>query len=161
MWFFVQKYAEMIAASIAGTLGFGLLFNVKKSKLLYACVGGMLSIIVYLICVELGFSLLLQNMVPAAFATLYAELMARFVKAPATVFLLPGVIPLTPGGRLYYTMRAIVDGNEPEAAAYGQQTLIIALGIAVGIVLISLIFYQISHRHMRYRIRFDGNEGKD
>ena len=108
----------------------------------------------YFVCVEIGLSLLMQNMIPAAVATLYAEIIARVVKAPATVFLIPGVIPLTPGGKLYYTMRAIIDGNESEVDGLGNETVVIALGIAVGIVLVSLVFYQISHRYVRFQIRF-------
>ena len=151
---FLQKYLEMIVTSIIGTFGFCLLFHVKKNKLIYACAGGALSIIVYFVCVEIGLSLLMQNMIPAAVATLYAEIIARVVKAPATVFLIPGVIPLTPGGKLYYTMRAIIDGNESEVDGLGNETVVIALGIAVGIVLVSLVFYQISHRYVRFQIRF-------
>ena len=63
-------------------------------------------------------------------------------------------IPLTPGGKLYYTMRAIIDGNESEVDGLGNETVVIALGIAVGIVLVSLVFYQISHRYVRFQIRF-------
>ena len=33
-----------------------------------------------------------------------AELLARLLKAPATIFLVIGIIPLVPGGGLYYTM---------------------------------------------------------
>ncbi len=99
-------------------------------------------------------SLLLQNLIPATIVTLYAELLARLVKAPATVFLIPSIIPLVPGGRLYYTMRAIVDGNEIKAKIFAKQTLVIALGIAVGIVIVSLVFYHISHKHIRYKERF-------
>lgn len=154
---FMQEYAKLIIAAVIGTFGYSQLLGVKRNKLSYACLGGALSITVYFVCVHLGLSLLMQNMIPAVAATLYAELMARFVKAPATVFLMTSVIPLTPGSRLYYTMRAIVDGDKKQAGEYGRETLIIALGIALGIVLVSLIFHQISRRKLSYRIRFDKN----
>lgn len=102
-----------------------------------------------------GLSLLLQNLIPAAVVTFYAEVLARIVKAPATVFLIPSIIPLVPGGRLYYTMRAIVDGEGNDARVYAMETLVIALGIAVGIVVVSLIFYHISHKKVQYKVRFD------
>ncbi|MCM1184530.1 MAG: threonine/serine exporter family protein [Roseburia sp.] len=155
---FIQEYAKIIIAAVIGTFGYSQLFGVKRNKLAYACLGGALSITVYFGCVYTGLSLLMQSMIPAVAATLYAELMARYAKAPATVFLMTGVIPLTPGSRLYYTMRAIVDGNRQQANEYGRETLIIALGIALGIVLVSLIFHQISHRKLIYRIRFDESE---
>ena len=77
------------------------------------------------------------------------------IKAPATVFLIPSIIPLVPGGRLYYTMRAIVDGDADSAKIYAMETIVIALGIAVGIVVISLVFYHISHKNIQYKVRFE------
>ena len=142
----LQKDLEMIIAAIIGTLGFCMFFNVKRDKLIYGCIGGAFSVVAYFACVELGMSLFAQNMIPAAIATLYAELMARAIKAPATVFLIPGVIPLAPGGKLYDTMRAIVDGDKSNAKILGQETVVIALGLAVGVVLVSVVFYQIRNK---------------
>ena len=151
---FIEKYGIMILTTATGTLGYCLNVNTKMDKIIYGCVGGVLSTFLYCVCAEAGMSLLLQNLIPATIVTLYAELLARLVKAPATVFLIPSIIPLVPGGRLYYTMRAIVDGNEIKAKIFAKQTLVIALGIAVGIVIVSLVFYRISHKHIRYKERF-------
>ena len=143
---FLWKDMKMIVAAIVGTLGFCMFFNVKRDKLTYGCIGGALSIVTYFICMETGMSLFAQNMVPAAVATLYAEVMARVIKAPATVFLIPGVIPLAPGGKLYDTMRAIVDGDKTKANILGQETAVIALGLAVGVVFVSVVFSQIRNK---------------
>lgn len=151
---FIEEYGAMILASAVGTLGYCLNFNVKRNKIIYGCIGGVLSTFLYCVCAESGLSLLMQNMLPAAVVTLYSEALARIVKAPATVFLIPSIIPLVPGGRLYYTMRAIVDGNEIKAEIFAKQTIVIALGIAVGIVIVSLIFYHISHKNIRYKVRY-------
>lgn len=43
-------------------------------------------------------------------------------------------------------MSAIVDANVDEAKLYAHETIIIALGIAVGIVIVSLAFYHVSHK---------------
>lgn len=94
----------------------------------------------------------MRNLVPAIVGTLYAEIIARIVKAPATVFLIPAVIPLTPGGTLYYTMSAIVDGDMAKAQEQGGITLLVALGIAVGIVFISVIFYQLTNWNRRLKV---------
>ena len=158
---FLAKYHTMIITAVIGTFGYCLLFNIKKDKLVYGCIGGAMSITIYCLCAEADIPFLVQNMIPAAVATLYAELMARFVKAPATVFLLPAVIPLAPGGKLYYTMRAIVGKEEQQASILGHQTAEIALGIAIGIVLVSLVFFQLSHKHVRFQIRFESIENTD
>lgn len=152
---FCEKYIVMIVTAAAGTLGYCLLINVKRNKIVYGCLGGVVSTFLYCACVEAGMTPLLQNLIPAAVVTLYAEVLARVVKAPATVFLIPSIIPLVPGGRLYYTMRAIVDGDADSAKIYAMETIVIALGIAVGIVVISLVFYHISHKNIQYKVRFD------
>ena len=152
---FFEKYVVMILTAAVGTLGYCLLINVKRNKIVYGCLGGVVSTFLYCVCVEAGLTPLLQNLIPAAVVTLYAEVLARVVKAPATVFLIPSIIPLVPGGRLYYTMRAIVDGDADSAKIYAMETIVIALGIAVGIVVISLVFYHISHKNIQYKVRFE------
>ena len=152
---FFEKYIVMILTAAVGTLGYCLLINVNRNKIVYGCVGGVVSTFLYCICVEMGLAPVIQNLIPAAVVTLYAEVLARVVKAPATVFLIPSIIPLVPGGRLYYTMRAIVDGDAEGAKVYAMETIVIALGIAVGIVVISLVFYHISHKNIQYKVRFE------
>lgn len=152
---FCEKYLVMILTAAIGTVGYCLNVNIKRNKIVYGCIGGVLSTFLYCVFVEADLSLLLQNLIPAAVVTFYAEVLARVVKAPATVFLIPSIIPLVPGGRLYYTMRAIVDGKGNDAKIFAMETIIIALGIAVGIVVVSLVFYHISHKRIQFKVRFD------
>lgn len=152
---FCEKYFVMILTATVGTVGYCLNVNIKRNKIVYGCLGGMLSTFLYCVCIEAGMSLLLQNLIPAAVVTFYAEVLARVVKAPATVFLIPSIIPLVPGGRLYYTMRAIVDGAGADARVFATETIVIALGIAVGIVVVSLVFYHTSHKRIQFKTRFD------
>lgn len=144
----------MVITAIIGTLGFCLLFNVKKDKIIYGVIGGTISTVIYLICIKAGMDLFIQNFIPTVVATIYTEIVARVVKAPTTVFLFPAIIPLTPGGSLYYTMRAIVDGDMAEAKTVGKQTVVIALGIALGVLLVSLLFSQFAHRKAHQNTRF-------
>lgn len=155
---FCEKYFVMILTSAIGTAGYCLNVNIKRNKIVYGCIGGVLSTFLYCVCAEAGLSLLLQNLIPAAAVTFYAEVLARVVKAPATVFLIPSIIPLVPGGKLYYTMRAIAAGDD--ASTLAMETLVIALGIAVGIVVVSLVFYHISHKKVQFKVRFDWRETK-
>ena len=62
----------------------------------------------------------------------YAELLARFMRTPATLFVIPAVIPLVPGSSLYYAMSCVVQRDLASAREYGTQTLEFALAIAAG-----------------------------
>ena len=49
------------------------------------------------------------------------------------MFIMPSVVPLVPGGPLYYAMSEAVRGNMQQAGVYGRETLLFALAIASGI----------------------------
>jgi uncharacterized membrane protein YjjB (DUF3815 family) len=61
------------------------------------------------------------------------------VKVPATVMIIPAIVPLVPGGRLYYTMLAAVNSDMEEFYAQGRGVLLITAGLAVGIIGVTAI----------------------
>lgn len=68
---------------------------------------------------------------------LLSELFARLYKVPATVFMIIGIIPLVPGGGIYYTMEALVNENMTLFVEKGLETVEYASAIAVGCSLVS------------------------
>ena len=62
--------------------------------------------------------------------------MARVNKNPATGYLMVGLLPLVPGGGLYYTMRYGIEGDMSNFLNKGLNTLGIAGSLAVGILLV-------------------------
>ena len=74
---------------------------------------------------------------------IYSETCASLRRTPATVFLLPSLIPLVPGGSLYYTMSYLISSDYSQAYNYGMSTVYVVLGIAGGVVTASLIVYAI------------------
>ena len=120
-----------------GALGFSLIFNVRRELLPAAAFGGLLDWGVYMMAEWFfGNGVFLPSVVAAAFASIYAEAMARVEKSPATVFYIPALIPLIPGGSLYYTMSFAVLGQWDQVQSYGASTAYCALGIAVGMSLV-------------------------
>ena len=71
---------------------------------------------------------------------LVSELLARRMKTPVTTFLICALIPLVPGGGMYYTMLAIIQGNTMSALETGIHTLGCAGALALGIALTSAFF---------------------
>ena len=127
---------HLLTAGI-GALGFSLLFNVRRDLLPAAAFGGLADWGVYMLAEWFfGGGVFLPSVAAAAFASLYSEVMARMEKAPATVFYIPALIPLVPGGSLYYTMSYAVMGDWDQVRSYGSSTLYCALGIAVGMSLV-------------------------
>ena len=109
---------EQILSAFVGSVGFALFFNMKGKQLAAAGIGGALTWI---------------------FVGLFAEIMARVGKAPATIFLTTAAVPLIPGGGLYYTMLGIVEKNEEVMLTNANNTITIALAIALGFIITAIV----------------------
>lgn len=133
-----SELLQLVTAFI-GSAGFAMLWGVRKKHILYAAVGGLLGWGVYLAFSRLGFGAFIASFMTSAFLGVYAEILARLVKTPSTVFIIPAAVPLYPGSSLYYTVRAAVFGQWEEFAAFGLDTVYVALGIACGIGVISAV----------------------
>ena len=119
-----------------GSLGFALLFGLRRRYLFTASLGGVLAWGIYLAAEGWLHTVFLPCLLAAAFTVLYAELLARAFKSPATLFLIPAIIPLVPGSSLYYAMSCAVRGELEAARGYGMLTLKYTLAIAAGISIV-------------------------
>jgi uncharacterized membrane protein YjjB (DUF3815 family) len=126
-------------SGIFGTLGFSLLFSVKMKRMVPVLACGALTAVIYECCTFFTDNMFLCFVIPAIVCGLVAESMARIIKAPTTVFLLPGLVVLLPGNALYYTMAALVQSAGREAVAYGTLTVQESVAIAMGVVASSIL----------------------
>ncbi|WP_346884172.1 threonine/serine exporter family protein [Clostridium sp. UBA4395] len=140
-----MKYLIQIITAYIGSLGFALLFNIKKERILYASIGGIITWCIYLLSFYYCNDIFISNMIASILGTAYSELLARIHKAPTTVFLLPSIVPLVPGGSLYYSMSYAVTGNKIKFDLYALNTLKTSLGIAVGIIVVSVVVYHLTN----------------
>lgn len=79
-------------------------------------------------------------------AATLAEIFARVFKTPATVFLIIGIVPMVPGGGIYYTMEALINGNMVLFGQNALATVTSAGAIAVGCSLVSAVARMISNK---------------
>jgi uncharacterized membrane protein YjjP (DUF1212 family) len=136
------NWAVMLISGGLATIGYGIVFNNKYKHLPVVCVSGVLATLIYLIGLKLSNNSFIGVMCGTIFATLLAELLARILKSPTTVFLIPAIIPFVPGARLFYTMYSLLESDMPNAKANFNELMLASLGIAVGIILAS-VFAQI------------------
>lgn len=144
-----EVFIQLVTAFL-GSLGFALLFHLRRRLLFSASIGGLLSWAVYLLGDRLLGSVFIACLLASAFSALYSEILARLLKAPATVFFIPTIVPLIPGSTLYYTMSYAVQNDWPQAKAYASLTLQYTLSIAIGISLVWALFYML--RKIRLRL---------
>lgn len=132
---------QTITAAL-GSLAFGIVYKVKNERLPVVAAGGGIGWFLYSIIFCRWESILVSNMAASVFATLYSEVMARKLKAPVVVFLLPCLIPLVPGGGLYYTMSYAVLKEMQQCYIYLSNTAEAAIGIAAGVIVASVLVHR-------------------
>lgn len=123
--------------SFIATLAFSVLFNIKGKNTWLAALGGGLSWLFYILALKYTVSQPLAFFYASVAVAVYSEIMARVRKCPVTIFIICGILPLVPGGGMYYTMLASVEGNVTKSLNTGLSTLTIAGAIAVGVILVS------------------------
>lgn len=135
---FTQPFnSEMIiriCAAFAASIWFGIRFNVRLKFLLWAGLAGALSCSLFFFLGQYQPSPIIRNFYVAVVCAFYAEMMAWWKKVPSTVFLLPSVLPLMPGGSLYTSMSCAVHNDWGAFTAHITHTLLIASAAAAGIV---------------------------
>lgn len=128
-----------------GSLGFGILFNIRGKRLLFAALGGFLAWALFVI-----FSRFISNdpvnyFIVSLLVSLYAEVMARVMKTPTTTFITTALIPLIPGGSLYYTMASAFEASG-EFVQRAVATLMLAAALALGTIVataLTKLFYKV------------------
>lgn len=130
-----------LVTGLLGSVGFSLLFNLRRQYLPYAALGGFLCWGTYLLSEHFGAGTFFASFAAAFVSSLFAEILARVLKAPVTLFLISTLIPLVPGSSLYYAMYSIVAGNPDAARSYASATGLCVLGIASGICAVTAVVF--------------------
>ena len=120
-------YMHFIYSFIA-TVGFAVFLNAPKSTLIW-------SIFYYL--AKLTGNDILSNFIAALLVSYISELLARKLKQPAIIFIIPGIIPLVPGLGMYNTMLYLVQSDYNNAIAKGADVLFVGGAISLGILVIT------------------------
>ena len=125
---------------------FCFIFQVRKPLFILLCsLNGAISWLVYLLTDFLPFEAARYFVATIAVSAL-AEILARALKAPATIFLVIGIIPLVPGGGLYYTMDYLISGDFAMFTAKGLQTAAAAGAIAAGASMVTSLVRMLTWR---------------
>ena len=127
---------------IAGTIaceGFALHFNVRGRKLIFCAIGTFLTTAVYLLMMGIVSDLFVATLTASVFCGLYAQIMARVNKTPATIFSTVCILTLIPGSSLYYAMHGIVTSNPSFASQKAVELGVVCFGIVLGYMIVEII----------------------
>ena len=150
----ILEIALELLAAAAGSLGFSVLFNIRGKKLVAVTLGGAIGWAVFLLLSFFGMDEPIAYFLVALLVSIYAEGMARLLKAPATIFVAPSLVPLIPGSSLYYTMAYALGGDSTRFLEKAGSALALASALAAGIVISAVL------ARLLFRPRMPKNEGK-
>lgn len=139
-----QFFLPCVYAFIACT-GFCLLYNIRGFGIVLCSLGGSLGWLVYLLTQAAGGSGAVSAFLAGLAIAAYAEIMARIRRCPASGYLLMAFFPLVPGAGVYYTMVAYFSGDAERFMSVGRETLSIAGGLAIGVLLVSSLVRMLNH----------------
>ena len=125
--------------ALFATFGFCILFHVPLRCMLPAAAIGGIGWFAYQLLMELGLGITASVFIAACLVAMLADICSRLIKEAATVFVIPGILPLVPGSGIYYTMFHFIRGNMDKAGAWGARTLMIAGAIALGLLVVASV----------------------
>ncbi len=134
---------ELITAALTSA-GFSILFGLKRKYIPFTSAGGFLCWLIYLAAKSFDCGEFAASFASALAVAFFCEVLARLLKAPATVFFTPSIIPLVPGRTLFYAISFAVSGNSQKAWYFASQTAAVSAAIAVGLGVIISVFAAVS-----------------
>lgn len=129
-----------VVCAFFGVVALAVLFHVPKKYLLFSGLVGAVGWLVYLLVTEGTENPMLSAFSAAFFVALLSQIFARVFKAPVTVYLVSGILPLVPGVGMYRMVYYLLQGNNTQASYYFSYTLQIAGMIALAIFVVDSFF---------------------
>lgn len=118
----------------------GVLYRIPRRSLAYTGLMGVTAWTVAALTIAWGGHVIVADFFGSVAVGLLAELLARLLKQPATIFIIPGFIPLVPGGEAYTTMLYMVKGLYVKGLSMGMRTTLIGSAIAFGLFTSSTLY---------------------
>lgn len=146
----MNGFIQIITGTI-GVMGFAILFNIRGKRLAAATIGGFFSWSLFLLLNYFIASEPVCYFIVALLISLYSEIMARILKSPTTSFIITALVPLVPGGSLYYTMAYAFANDSAKFFERGMDTLLLSSALALGIIAATTITKTLNKYNRRKR----------
>ncbi len=134
------EFVLQVVSAFVGVVAVAVLFQVPKKHLPLAGVTGAGGWFVELIMEEILQSAIFSSFLAAFLVAVLAQIFARVSKAPVTLFLVTGILPLVPGVGMYRTVYYLLQNNQELTSHYFSYTLQIAGMIALAIFVVDSFF---------------------
>ena len=132
-------FMQAIAAFV-GTVGFSVIFGVPRKNYVQTAIVATIGWVAYLALFR--FTVLgpaISTFVATVIVASLARVFASWFRTPSTIYLIPGVFPMIPGGGIFWTTFFLVSSRLGLALHAGMLALEVTAAIVLGIVLVSAL----------------------
>ena len=132
--FVLDVLVQFIICSVASA-AFTIFFNPPYKHLISAGLTGGFAWAIYMVLTYYGMDAGFASFFSTVALPALSRMFAYHRKAPITIFLIPGIIPLVPGIAIYQTGYYMFMSESSKAISYAASTFSIAIAIALGMAL--------------------------
>lgn len=126
-----------ILMAFFATICFSVIFNAPKEELVFCGLIAAISRLLFEIFIYYDINnVILVTFTSAIVVTYLSRQLSYFRKVPSTIFLVPGILPLVPGSKIYFTVYYIVMDQANDAYYSAMASLSTSGVIAVGIIVV-------------------------
>lgn len=134
------EFVLQVVSAFVGVVAVAILFQVPKKHLFLAGLTGAAGWAVELVAEHIKGNAILSAFFAALLVAVLSQIFARVSKAPVTVYLVTGILPLVPGVGMYRTVYYLLQNNREQTSFYLSYTLQIAGMIALAIFVVESFF---------------------
>jgi uncharacterized membrane protein YjjB (DUF3815 family) len=129
----------LIIVSLFSVMGFSVLMNAPSKGIFLAGICGSLGWATFIFIKHASDSPVFASFIGGMVVGIFGEFFAIKFRRPATIFIVPAILPLVPGYGLYYTMLNLIQKNYVVAGTVGLEAMMVALSVATGLIVSSAI----------------------
>ncbi|BCU51687.1 membrane protein [Staphylococcus auricularis] len=138
---FIATYGFHFIVSFIATLLFSILFNAPR-RLLAACgFVGAIAWVIYKFTLDMDLGKVMAAFLGSFILALMSHIMSRHYKRPVIIFIVPGLIPLVPGGLAYEATRFLVSNQYTHAVNTFLEVTLISGAIAFGVLCAEIVYH--------------------
>ncbi len=132
--------ALQITGSFLAVIAFCFILNTPRRHILFAGLTGAVGWTLYLILINKEINTGAATFFAGCLVSFCSQLLARLLKTPVTVFVIPGILPLVPGAGMYHIVDSLLRSDGSLTSYYVTQTLVAAGMIALSIIVADSLF---------------------
>lgn len=140
----ILEIIKQVVLSFISAAGFAFIWRVPTNRIYLSAIAGAAGWLVYWTSLQFGIGNIISTFLCALSIAWFSYLIARKTHTPATLYNIPGITSVVPGGASYKMMHSLIVGDYHQAVTYGINVIALAGAIAGG-----LIVFEIARRHYK------------